>query len=68
MSKTDEYVDVFFECELRLSREEIYKADGDFGRAAQNAIGHTGAIVERAQDEYDNYTLAQHDESADACD
>lgn len=56
-------IELYFEGNIKLEEWEIENAGGDFGQAAQNAIGSTGAKVDRCTDEYDNYTLQQHEES-----
>ena len=65
---SDELIEVYFEGTIKLSRDEIEEAGGDFDQAVQNMAGGSGVIVQNAQDEYDNYTLEQHDESESLCD
>lgn len=60
-------IEIYFEGSFNLTREEVEEAGGNFSQAVQNAIGHTGARADNAQDEFDNYTLKQHDESVAAC-
>lgn len=54
-------IELYFEGNIELQVWEIEDAEGDFGQAVQNAIGITGARIDRCTDEYDNYTLQQHE-------
>lgn len=40
-----ESIEVVFDAQLKLTREEIEEAGGDLAQAVQNQIGHTGAQV-----------------------
>jgi hypothetical protein len=58
----DDLIEVWFEGTIKLRREDIQSADGEFTQAVQNELGSSGAVIESAQDENDCYTLEQHDQ------
>lgn len=47
---SDEKIKVWFEASINLTPEEIMEADGSLEQAVQNQIGHTGAVVEEANE------------------